>query len=302
MAVALGWQPAHCPSNEGWTLVAGWQMMGDLVPMRQPQPHHCQNMAPPGVRKMQMIRLSPVAPRRPDRSTSPQLLFAAATLALLALLQSSVAQAATTTGPKALNDTGATQCYVNKVLTTDCAGTGQDADFGRDVRYPDDSDGRAGFSFRKVCNTGEFAGTGNCPVDPPLGAGPNDWGCTHDRVTKLTWEVKTNDGGFRDGGKFYSNYMDGRVGDAFEYRNAINQMGLCGSSDWRVPSVSELLTIFDFGVIASAPIVDGKWFPFASSSYWTSNAQQPSYDAWTISNGMVRATLPLVLNHVILVR
>ena len=85
------------------------------------------------------------------------------------------------------------------------------------------------------------------------------WSCVKDNSTGLIWEVKTADGGLRDRFKFYTNfssefpnfpsspqlgqYMD--VNDAAGFVNAVNSQGLCGASDWRLPSLNELLVLLD---------------------------------------------------------
>lgn len=99
-------------------------------------------------------------------------------------------------GRVTLNDTGMNQCFDDqRNWSLKCAHSHQDADKGRDVHDADPGDGLAGFSFRKVCHSGQMAGEGDCPADPALGNGPNDWGCTYDNISQLAWEMKTADGG-----------------------------------------------------------------------------------------------------------
>jgi hypothetical protein len=110
-----------------------------------------------------------------------------------------------------LDDTGMNLCAnpENGQLGSDCAGTGQDGEFGRDVERPDSTDGRLGFSFAKICNSGQRAGEGTCRMAAMQGPGPDDWGCTQDWVTGLVWELRTRDGGLLDAGHTYSNGNDG---------------------------------------------------------------------------------------------
>jgi len=196
-----------------------------------------------------------------------------------------------------LNDTGLVRCTRDfATYTRDCTGTGQDAETGRDVAQPSRHDGRRGFSFQKVCNSGELGGSGACSTDAALGAGPNDWGCTLDRVTGLEWEVKTSDGGLRDGGKTYTNQGGGDSGDTSGFATAVNAAGLCGASDWRLPTAYELLNIVDFNNRNAAPAIDVDWFPnSAADSWWTGDPYfaQPLV-AWLVRTRMDSANYEVV--------
>ena len=166
-----------------------------------------------------------------------------------------------------LNDTGSTanQCYQagDSVLVA-CNSVGattlnsaQDGMVGRDadVATNNNADGNLGFSFTAV--------TG---------------GCVQDNVTGLMWEVKTADGGLRDWTHIYTNYdstttaqkVDGTTPTQAEidaatnsigFKNAVNSQALCGFSDWRLPTVDELHSIVDYGVVAPGPTVDATWLP-----------------------------------------
>ena len=205
------------------------------------------------------------------------------------------------------NDTGITRCGNADNNDLDCPQAdfpGQDAEYGRDVTHNDDSDGHAGFSFTKICNSGEAAGEGNCPADPALGSGDNEWGCTRDNVTDLMWEVKTDDDGLRDKDNTYtwynsdSNTNGGDAGtenggtcpdvgncDTEKYAVSVNAVGLCGYNDWRMPSLSELLSIVHSG--ANNPAIDTVYFPGTiSSRYWTASTYSgSSNDAWIVRFG-----------------
>lgn len=88
-----------------------------------------------------------------------------------------------------------------------------------------------------------------------LGAGPNDWACTWDAVTGLSWEMKTADGSPHDAAFTFSWYEPGsgaaNVGwrgpagcsgtcDTQSHRATVNRRGLCGANDWRLPHRAEL--------------------------------------------------------------
>jgi hypothetical protein len=161
-----------------------------------------------------------------------------------------------------LNDTGQNTCFDSHgIPSTNCAGTGQDAAYGADVSSPRNKDGLLGFQFGKVCGSGEQAGTGSCPAKPKLGQKINQWACTRDKKTGLLWEVKTNDGGFRDVNALFTNWGNGRAGDSSQYVAAVNATNLCGSVTWRMPTAKELQGLVRYVTNASDPAIDLDWFP-----------------------------------------
>jgi len=124
---------------------------------------------------------------------------------LFALPVSNIALSATAVKPAPkpvykmpLNDTGITTCSNGSKRNLPCplAGfPGQDAQYGRDKKYNKNTDGRAGFSFTKISNTGKA-----------LPASAEIWNCVKDNVTHLMWEGKTNDNGLHDMNWTYSWY------------------------------------------------------------------------------------------------
>jgi len=230
-----------------------------------------------------------------------------------------------------LNDTGITLCgdyafddsgshqnnldcaAVNATATT--AGTdgdgdpvpaGQDAHFGRDAQalagtLTKTGAGAAGFDFSKVCNSGQTEGEGDCPANPPLGTGANDWACTRDNVSGLIWEVKVNDNTqLRHQNHSYSWYNTdpatngGSNGtqsggscngdcDTQGFVTAVNAATLCGATDWRLPSATELLSIAHRGAVN--PAIDTTYFPNTiSSNYWSSSPYAGfSSHAWFVN-------------------
>jgi Protein of unknown function (DUF1566)/Repeat of unknown function (DUF5648) len=121
--------------------------------------------------------------------------------------------------------------------------------------------------------------------------------CVRDTVTHLMWEGKPNSGS-RSEGRLFTHYDDTtqnqvtvglgvRAPTAAEldastnslgYVREVNASGLCGFSDWRLPTWQELQSIVDFNRGGSAdPAIDPAWFPNTSANvYWTSS---PSRDA-----------------------
>lgn len=195
--------------------------------------------------------------------------------ALLTLLLASTGAQASPT----LNDTGIGFCIDADGAFIDCHGTGQDATYGRDVKHPRDDDGRVGFHFTKMCNSGDPAGQGTCPADPTPGDAPDEWGCTRDEVTKLVWETKTA-AGTRAGHNRYTNFSpeydpDGTYGgpnDATGYAKRVNRNGLCGASDWRLPAAVELMGIADMGT-NTLPAIDERFMPNTEANFYWAGGQ-----------------------------
>jgi hypothetical protein len=170
-----------------------------------------------------------------------------------------------------LNDTGLDVCLNNVVGNLSCPTPGfpdQDGDWGRDALARAGllvkiGAGEAGFDYSKISNGGAVL-----PASAPLGAGANDWACTRDNLTGLTWEVKVNNAAnLRHMNHVYTWYdtngainggNPGTIGPAVicastltscntsAYVAAVNALNLCGASDWRMPSVSELQSIVNF--------------------------------------------------------
>lgn len=209
-----------------------------------------------------------------------------------------------------INDTGLTWggsypsgnnsgCTGETIAAQDCS-NGADAD----VTLNDDSDGHAGFSFTKISNSGA-----ELPSSATLGSGVDDWACNRDNVTGLIWEVKTADGGLRDQNDSYywyntdpatnggpdgyadpGNTCEGYVsGQPATYCNTeafvarVNAVGLCGHSDWRMPTRKELQGLVSYDRVA--PAIDTAYFPNtpAYSVVWSGSPFAGyAYDAWYV--------------------
>lgn len=157
-----------------------------------------------------------------------------------------------------LNDTGITFCSDASQNNLRCPVTGFS---GQDAEY-----GINGFSFTKLDAAG---------VEMPATA--TNHSCVRDNVTGLMWEVKTDDGGAHDQDwTFTWNYTE-------RYAQYINELGLCGFRDWRVPAVKELTGIIDYGVYYGTPIV-AAYFPNTKGGwYWSSTlASYGSGSAWAV--------------------
>ena len=160
-------------------------------------------------------------------------------------------------------------------------------------------------NYVRICNNGQQAGTGTCPAVPLFGPTVNQWGCTRDNVTGLLWEVKGPAPSSAPNGmlKTFTNYDDKNLfqnsatvkptqaqidaaTNTMSYAKAVNTSGLCGKTNWRRPTRSELQTL----VKGTTPVtIDTAYFPnTVDLFYWTStpttNAPTKA-DAINFANG-----------------
>ena len=164
---------------------------------------------------------------------------------------------------------------------------GQDGHYGRDAAARAGTlekvgAGAAGFDYTKIANNGS-----ELPASATLGSGPNDWACTRDNVTGLIWEVKVdNPSHMRHQGHTYTwydpNSPDGDPGtpnrgictgsncDTTGFVQAVNAQGLCGVSDWGMPTRRELQEIVDYG--GHSPAIDTGYFPNTPSHWFWSGS------------------------------
>lgn len=220
-----------------------------------------------------------------------------------------------------LPDTGQTFCdngsHVPNVFEAcSSANTGdaatyprQDGRFGRDAAAAAGTlvktgAGAAGFDYTKVANSGADLAPGAA-----LGSNSADWACTRDNVTGLTWEVKTaTPSDLRYFGKpftWYSSNISTNAGnagysqipcyvkqtnlcDTQSFITAVNAAALCSYSDWRLPTLRELVTLVHYGL--QNPSIDTSYFPntlipyTSASAYWSaSSSASDSTSAWLVS-------------------
>lgn len=195
--------------------------------------------------------------------------------------------APTRMGSGKLADSGVTWCGDSSSTQLACPVAefpSQDAQHGRDARaqaLTKVGGGEGGFDFTKLDAQGL-----------PLAANAPEWNCVRDNFTELMWETKTRDGGLRHYMHGYTWYnpdsrrnngvtgldnggkCSGSRCDTYHYVEAVNAVGLCGHSDWRLPTRSELLSIINYG--RHAPATDPTFFPdvpatTAYSHTWTSS-------------------------------
>ena len=178
-----------------------------------------------------------------------------------------------------LNDTGMSVCGTSNTNGA-CPASGypgQDAQSGRDRqarsgRLNKLGGGPDGFDYSKIGNDGS-----ELPASATLGSGAKDWACTRDNVTGLIWEVKTDDGGVRDKDNIYT------FDKAPTLAASVNQTGLCGATDWRVPNRQELLSLVNYARVNPAINVD--YFPnIPASAFWSSSPYVGyTVNAWYVS-------------------
>jgi hypothetical protein len=70
--------------------------------------------------------------------------------------------------------------------------------------------------------------------------------------------------------------------DTEKFAAEVNRTGLCGKTNWRVPTRKELGSLVDYG--QSSPSIEPEYFPNTlNTSYWTDTADQTSTPyAWCI--------------------
>ena len=129
--------------------------------------------------------------------------------------------------------------------------------------------------------------------------------CVKDNNTGLIWEGKPTTG-TRAGNLTYSNY-DSITGlqsaintdvtqdhidastNSIGHRNLVNTSALCGYTDWRLPTVVELLGLVDLTSTSTycpssciSIKIDGAWFPNSVASYYWSSSPATGNQAYRV--------------------
>lgn len=210
---------------------------------------------------------------------------------------------------KALNDSGilisGNTPAGNNASCTGAPAQFQDCNSGRDAQAVLNKSGfgQRGFDFTKISNSGA-----ELPATAALGSGANDWGCTRDNTTGLMWEVKVNDPAHpRHAGNTYSWFdraetrnagvdgipnggncnVEGRC-DTEKFMDDVNAAGLCGFSDWQLPTKGLLYTLVHFGAAAaegSGALIDNSALPNTPASlFWTATpVNSDANRAWYVN-------------------
>jgi pimeloyl-ACP methyl ester carboxylesterase len=215
-------------------------------------------------------------------------------------------------GTGRLNDTGIQFCGAATTGNGTCSGSspqGQDAYYGRDAQAAAGQltkigGGNAGFDYTKISNSGQ-----PLPASAALGSGANDWACTRDNVTGLIWEVKVNNAahvrhmdhtytwynsGSPDGNpgvvgttSTCANTLGSQPCNTQTFTHAVNAAGLCGASDWRMPTRRELQSIVNYSQFQWQLAIDGTYFVNTGgdfSTHWSDSISPGlSGRVWVVS-------------------
>lgn len=134
------------------------------------------------------------------------------------------------------------------------------ASFGRDTGALTNSnvDGHAGLSYAQLPSS-------------------SNWNCTQDKVTGLTWETKA------DVASQNATYTYPQLAAYVAQVNASNR---CGLSNWRMPSVNELLTLVDAS-LSTGSAADAFGFPSQQvNRYWSADTVAgTTANAWFVDFG-----------------
>ena len=207
---------------------------------------------------------------------------------------------------KALNDTGTNFCRAINNVTENClTAPSQDGNHGRDFlaangELAKTGAGPLGFDWTKIASTGEpLANQQLAWVDRGSEEASTLWACVQDNNTGLLWEVKSGDassphfyelkyswysadnntnGG--NAGRENTNDCNGVACNTQAYIDYLNNLNYCGSSQWRLPTVNELMTIV---VTANLDlVVDEGYFSYTKNDQYLSS-QTVAFDrasAW----------------------
>ena len=164
---------------------------------------------------------------------------------------------------------------------------------GQTTIYPADKNGNPGAAVPD---------DGTVEAGKTLNYKDNGDGTITDKVTRLMWEKKSDDGGLHDKDNAYpwSSAVTDTIWDWLDDVNAEGGKGFAHHRDWRIPNVKELQSIIDYEnftpAVASAfntncggnTVFTGSCT--AASNYWSSstNANNPG-NAWNVdfNNGNV---------------
>ncbi|MCH8532103.1 MAG: DUF1566 domain-containing protein [Saccharospirillum sp.] len=146
-----------------------------------------------------------------------------------------------------INDSGALRCFapwvnpitgaVSALDITDCSSqtaiAGQDGLVGRDASAPTKlGAGSGGFDFTKLDSSGQPITDGSAHS------------CVRDNLTGLIWEVKTTSN--RNERYVWGTNTGSALGSVNAHVATTNNAGLCGLSNWRLPTATELFGLVDF--------------------------------------------------------
>ncbi len=177
--------------------------------------------------------------------------------------------------------------------------------------------------YYKIANNGAVL-----PGSAYLGNHSEDWACTHDSSTGLTWEVKTADQNLRDGTWTYSYStspnqpaasdacFDQTACNIEKFMQKVNTQGLCNNKNWRLPTLDEIKSIVycsdgketngECTKRSQKPQINIAYFPHLHpfKYYWTTTpakffpgqqAIHSFYDGFTYKSNEQGSSLPIIL-------
>ena len=175
--------------------------------------------------------------------------------------------------PTLIPATGQTKCYDVAGNVIPCPSSGQSL-YGQDANY----------AINRMSYT-KLDGSGNALPDSAT-----SWVMVRDNITGLVWEMKTNMDTVvnyndpHDADNPYTWYDSnpannggnaGRPGDGTDtedFIKALNDAYYGGYSDWRLPTIKELIYIVNYSIPRPGPTINTGYFPNTqtSSYYWSS--------------------------------
>ncbi|MEQ3511832.1 DUF1566 domain-containing protein [Pseudoalteromonas sp. BZB3] len=210
-----------------------------------------------------------------------------------------------------LNDSGQQRCFDSETVI-DCESDvfpRQDAELGRDSFVQNEGKtgaGLASFDFTKLDENAR----------PIIDSSTSSFSCVKDNNTGLIWEVKQPNIAtppntpLRDTRNTYTwfltNYPNGTRGtnvstcpsntycDTQQYIDDVNATNYCGGRNWRLPTFTELMGIFNYGEVSgSSYVLDPNYFPAVANPQWNSNSfywtSQVSIEGATNNSNLIEA-------------
>ena len=162
-------------------------------------------------------------------------------------------------------DTGQTNCYNESHEMFLCPEPGEPFN-GQDAQFQGPIN-----SYTKLAEGG---------IELPDTATQTDgWIMTRDNITGLIWEIKTDDNGIHDKDNAYTwcdtnpatnGGDEGTCGatDTEDFITALNDANFGGFSDWRLPDINALSTLFNMSFDSRK--INKDFFPNTAYSYWSS--------------------------------
>jgi hypothetical protein len=179
-------------------------------------------------------------------------------------------------------DTGQAKCY-DEYGEIPCPQLG-DEYYGQDAQYAGPAR-----SYTKLGQNGIEL--------PEFSTQADGWIMTRDNVTKLIWEIKTDDGSVHDKDNIYTWFdsnpltnggyagTPGDGTDTEDFINTLNSAYYGGFEDWRMPTFKELSTLLNSAMMYPYADIDSEWFPNTlRSDYWSSTTIITyNINAWHVS-------------------